>query len=93
MQEGFVDLCAYVPGLASEIRYATPHNLTGHPLNGYAAPLAIGTKELGDAIRKALASARSLGFGLLVYDAYRPQRAVNDFVKWSEQPEDGLTKA
>ena len=37
--------------------------------------------------------AAQLGFGLLLWDAYRPQRAVNRFLEWSEQPEDGRTKA
>ena len=93
LREGFVRLCDYVPGLRQELRYATAHNLTGHPLAGYLSPDAVGTVELGDALRRALAAARARGFGLLVYDAYRPQKAVTDFVTWSLQPEDGLTKA
>lgn len=93
MDERFVDLAEVVPGIRTEIRYATRHNLTGHPLAGYLAPKALATREAAAALKKAFAAARSLGYGMLIYDAYRPQKAVNDFVAWSNRPEDGLTKA
>ena len=86
MHEGFVDLCEAIPGLRAEIRYATAHNLTGHPLAGYLAPKAVGTIEMAKALRPAFAQAKSLGYGMLVYDAYRPQKAVDDFVRWSLLP-------
>lgn len=93
MKSGFVDLAQYLPGLAVEARYATCENLTGHPLAGYRAEKALATVEAAQALRKAFDLARELGYGMLVYDAYRPQKAVDDFVRWSEAPEDGLTKA
>lgn len=91
--EPLVYLTDVVPGLQEEIRYATAHNLTGHPLAGYCAGRAMATRETAIALRKALQAAQRWGYGLLVYDAYRPQKAVDDFVRWSQQPEDGLTKA
>ena len=93
MDERFVDLAEAVPGIRMEIRYATHHNLTGHPLTGYLAPRALATREAAAALKKAFAAAQRLGYGMLIYDAYRPQKAVDDFVAWSNQPEDGLTKA
>lgn len=93
MHEGFIDLQEAIPGLAAEVRYATPHNLTGHPLAGYRAGRALATREAAEALRRAFAHARKLGYGMLVYDAYRPQKAVDDFVAWSQLPEDGKTKA
>lgn len=93
MENGFVDLCEAVPGVQCEIRYATAHNLTGHPLAGYHAARAVGTKEAADALKIAYAAAQKLGFGLLIYDAYRPQKAVSDFVTWSQEEETGETKA
>ena len=93
MQAGFVDLEETIPGLKTEIRYATAHNLTGRPLAGYLAPKAIATREAAAALAAAFAEARSLGYGMLIYDAYRPQKAVADFAAWSEKPEDGLTRA
>jgi D-alanyl-D-alanine dipeptidase len=44
------------------------------------------------ALEKARKAAASLGFGLLLWDGYRPQRAVDCFLRWSKQPEDGRTK-
>ena len=92
MEEGFVDLCGAVPGLRAEIRYATAHNLTGRPLAGYLAPRALGTRESAAALQKAMEAARRMGYGLLVYDAYRPQKAVDDFLAWGSLPEDGQTR-
>src|SRR5690606_24341423 len=46
----------------------------------------------GDALREAKDKARVLRYGLPLWDGYRPQRAVNCFLRWSEQPEDGRTK-
>lgn len=93
MEHGFVDLARAVPGIAAEIRYATAHNLTGKPLAGYTAEKALATQEAAVALGMAFDLAMKLGYGMLIYDAYRPQKAVDDFVRWSETPEDGLTKA
>ena len=88
----FVDLTEAVPGVLAEVRYATCHNLTGHPLAGYTAPRALATREAAQALSVAFAQAQRLGYGMLVYDAYRPQKAVDDFVRWSRLPEDGATR-
>lgn len=93
MHQGFVDLAQAVPGIAVEARYATAHNLTGHPLAGYRANKALGAREMAEALKTAYDLAVKLGYGMLIYDAYRPQKAVQDFVVWAQQPEDGKTKA
>lgn len=93
MDKRFVDLAEAVPGIRTEIRYATRHNLTGQPLAGYLAPKALATREAAAALQNAFAAAQGLGYGMLIYDAYRPQKAVDDFVAWSKRPENGLTKA
>lgn len=93
MHEGFVDLCEAVPGVQAEVRYATAHNLTGHPLAGYRAGRALAAREVGEALKTAYALARQYGYGLLIYDAYRPKKAVADFVAWSQESETGETKA
>lgn len=93
MYMGFVDAAEAIPGLALDIRYATDHNLTGRPLAGYRAARALMTCEAAAALALAAEECRRRGFGLLIYDAYRPQKAVADFVAWSCQPEDGRTKA
>jgi D-alanyl-D-alanine dipeptidase len=87
---------AFVDELVSEIRwdakYATWDNFTGKPVDGYLANRIVGTKALCVALERARDSAASLGFGLLLWDGYRPQRAVECFLRWSERSEDGRTK-
>lgn len=93
MHEGFVDLAEAIPGVRADIRYATARNLTGHPLAGYLAPKALATREAAAALSVAFEEARRRGYGMLIYDAYRPQKAVLDFVRWSQEPETNATKA
>lgn len=93
MQEGFVDLSAFIPGIGTDVRYASAHNLTGRSLAGYLAAKALATREAAEALARAFESARRMGYGMLIYDAYRPQKAVSDFARWSREPETGETKA
>jgi len=51
------------------------------------------TRQAAAALKHVYQAVRQLGLNLLIYDAYRPQDAVQDFMTWSQQPEDGLTKA
>ena len=50
------------------------------------------TKALARALQKALALAEAQGYTLLVWDAYRPARAVRRFLRWAGEPEDYRTK-
>jgi D-alanyl-D-alanine dipeptidase len=92
MNDDFVFVDEYVPGIRWDAKYATWDNFTGKPVNGYQANRIVGTRALCAALDRARESAASLGFGLLLWDGYRPQRAVDCFVQWSRQPEDGRTK-
>ncbi|MGW6447345.1 D-Ala-D-Ala dipeptidase VanX [Lentzea sp. NPDC055074] len=85
----FVD----VPGIRWDAKYATWDNFTGKPVDGYLVNRVVGTRALVAALEKAHEKAESLGFGLLLWDGYRPQRAVDCFLRWASQPEDGRTKA
>lgn len=93
MHPGFLDVLAVIPEAKTEIRYATSHNLTGEPLDGYRVPKALLTREAALALKQAADNLARLGYGILIYDAYRPQKAVSHFVRWSKAPEDGMTKA
>ncbi|MEV0799504.1 D-Ala-D-Ala dipeptidase VanX [Kribbella sp. NPDC050281] len=86
----FVD--ELVPGVRWDAKYATWDNFTGKPVDGYLANRIVGTTAMCAALGRAQESAASLGFGLLLWDGYRPQRAVDSFLRWSKQPEDGRTK-
>ena len=86
----FVD--EFVPGIRWDAKYATWDNFTGKPVDGYHANRIVGTRALCAALDRARERAASFGFGLLLWDGYRPQRAVDCFLRWSQQAEDGRTK-
>ena len=92
MKNDFVFVDELVSGIRWDAKYATWDNFTGKPVDGYAANRIVGTRALCAALEKARENAASSGFGLLLWDGYRPQCAVDCFLRWSEQPEDGLTK-
>lgn len=92
MNDDFVFVDELVPGMRWDAKYATWDNFTGKPVDGYLANRVVGTTALCGALQRARDEAASRGFGLLLWDGYRPQRAVNDFLRWSRQPEDGRTK-
>ena len=92
MQNEFVFLDQILHGVRWDSKYATWDNFTGKPVDGYEVNRIVVTHALADALQAAKDKASALGYGLLVLDGYRPQRAVNCFLHWSAQPEDGRTK-
>lgn len=92
MHADFVFVDEFVAGIRWNAAYATWDNFTGRPVDGYVANRIVGTRALCAALDTARERAESLGFGLLLWDGYRPQRAVDCFRRWSRQPEDGRTK-
>jgi D-alanyl-D-alanine dipeptidase len=92
MKDDFVFVDELVSGVRWDAKYATWDNFTGRPVDGYLANRIAGTRALCAALAGAREAAAALGFGLLLWDGYRPQRAVDCFLRWSRQPEDGRTK-
>jgi D-alanyl-D-alanine dipeptidase len=92
MNNDFVFVDEFVPGIRWDAKYATWDNFTGKPVDGYGANRIVGTRALCAALDRAREKAASFGLGLLLWDGYRPQRAVDCFLRWSQQPEDGQTK-
>jgi zinc D-Ala-D-Ala dipeptidase len=93
MEAGFVFLDEVLNGVRWDAKYATWDNFTGKPVEGYEANRIVGSYALAGALLEVKLRAGALGFGLLLWDGYRPQRAVNRFLEWSAQPEDERTKA
>ncbi len=90
--KGFVYLDEAVPGISWDAKYATRDNLTGSPLDGYNVNRVVGSLELAEALNAAKDYFSALGYGLHLFDAYRPCRAVRSFAEWAKRPEDGLTR-
>ncbi|GAA2148512.1 D-Ala-D-Ala dipeptidase VanX [Glycomyces algeriensis] len=92
MRDDFAYLDETVPGIRWDATYAAAANFVGAPVDGYLTNRVVGTRALCAALAEAQGKAASIGLGLLVWDAYRPQRAVDHFLRWAAQPEDGRTK-
>ena len=92
MHAGFVWLDEAAPGILWKAMYATEDNFTGAAVDGYQCDRLAGTAELAAALTRAAALAGARGLKLFLWDAYRPQRAVDGFLRWCAAPEDGKTK-
>jgi D-alanyl-D-alanine dipeptidase len=89
----FVSLSEAAPGILLDIRYQTSHNFIGRPITGYRQPLCIVTRQTAAALVKVQAAVRAKGYSLKMYDCYRPQRAVDDFVAWGKKLREQRMKA
>ena len=84
--EGFVDVSAVAPSVVIDLKYATADNFVGARIDGYEANRAILTLPAALALGAAAAELANQGLGLKVFDAYRPQRAVQHFLRWAQSP-------
>lgn len=76
----FVLISDVVPDVIQEIRYHSTYNFVGDRINGYEEPVSILTKEAANALKEVSDELKQKGYRLKVYDAYRPQMAVDNFV-------------
>ena len=88
----FVMLSDAVPDAILEIRYYSSYNFVGRRIDGYEEPLALLTKEAASALKEVSDELVEKGYRLKIFDAYRPQRAVTDFMNWALDPDDTLMK-
>lgn len=84
----FVNIANVVPDVILEIRYYSTYNFVGTRIDGYEAPVALLTKEAAAALKVASDNLLAKGYRLKVFDAYRPQTAVNHFIRWAEDVSD-----
>ncbi|MFB7253594.1 M15 family metallopeptidase [Streptomyces nojiriensis] len=89
----FVALSSVDPTILQEMRYVRPHNFVGEPIDGYRQPVCILTRPAAEALHRAQVRLLRQGYSLKVYDCYRPQRAVDHFVRWAEDLGDERRKA
>lgn len=89
----FAPVSSMVDDAAYDIRYYSANNFTGNRINGYNAPVAYMTKASLKALALAAQDLRVQGYRLLIWDSYRPQKAVDNFVKWINDPNDDGDKS
>ncbi len=79
----FVNITDVIPDAILEIRYYGTYNFVGDRIDGYLQPTALLTKRAADSLKAVSDDAISMGYRLKIYDAYRPQKAVDHFVRWA----------
>lgn len=92
LPNGFVYVKDIIPHLEVDLRYCGHNNFIGKPIQGYLEPQTILTKKATEALAKVEKELNKNNMGLKIFDAYRPQTAVNHFVEWAKNPKDTLGK-
>ena len=83
LPKGFVYIDEVINDVDIDIRYSNDNNFIGKKINGYNQSAAISTKELALALQEIQNDLKHFGYGVKIFDAYRPQKAVNHFSRWS----------
>jgi zinc D-Ala-D-Ala dipeptidase len=86
LPRGFVYLRDIDPTIVQDIRYAGSHNFVGRPIRGYLAAECILSEPAANALRNVQKLLAGKKLSLIVWDCYRPKRAVDDFLRWSKDP-------
>jgi len=79
--KGFVYLHDIDPTIQVSLRYAGEHNFVGVPVDGYNSEKVIITEPIAKKLKQIQAELKQDGYSLVVYDAYRPQMAVDHFFR------------
>jgi D-alanyl-D-alanine dipeptidase len=80
-----VDVQKVDSSIIVDLRYATPNNFTGAPLPGYEGNRAFLRAEAAAALAVVQEDLRMQGMGLKIFDAYRPVRASEAMVAWTQK--------
>lgn len=90
--KGFVYLHEVDSSIPVSLRYISNENFLGRPVNGYVKPVVVLTQQAAQALKEVQAEVQKDGYSLVVYDAYRPQRAVQNFMDWAVDIHDQVRK-
>ena len=89
---GFVSVGEAVPDVILEIRYYSTFNFIGERIDGYERPVALLTREAAARLKEVSGDLAEKGYRLKIFDAYRPQKAVDHFMRWAEDAADTRMK-
>ena len=92
LPKGFSYLKDIDPSIQKELRYCTSNNFIGTSINSYEEAVLITSTKAAITLKKIQTIFLSKGFSLKIFDAYRPQTAVNHFVRWARATNDTLMK-
>ena len=91
--DDFVEITEIIPDAIREIRDYSTYHCVGTRIDGYRQPTALLTRAAAEALRAVSDDLMAQGYRIKIYDAYRPQCAVNHFVRWAADIPDTLMKA
>ena len=89
---GFVIVNDVIPDIVTEMRYYSTFNFVGAHIDGYEEPVALLTKEAAEKLKKASDEFDKLEYRIKIWDSYRPQRAVDHFMRWGKNESDAKMK-
>ena len=89
----FISIESIAPSIIVDMRYFTTDNFVGEKIDGYQQPHCLLTRPAARALQKVQTELQAMGLTLRVYDCYRPQRAVDHFVRWARNLDDTRKKS
>ncbi len=92
LPDNFVYLEDIDSSIIQDIKYFSDDNFIGRPIKGYSAARCILTLPAALALAKVQKILQQQSLSLKVFDGYRPQTAVNDFIDWAKEPSDQKMK-
>ena len=92
LPKGFVYVEDVVPTIKVDLRYFSDNNFLGKPVDGYKKEVAILTVQAAEALKNAQEELKQYNLSIMIYDSYRPQTAVNHFVRWARDLNDTINK-
>jgi D-alanyl-D-alanine dipeptidase len=92
MPDTFVHIEEVIPNALLDIRYFGEHNFLGVKVDGYYASTCILTRQAAQALANVQKDLAPFNMTLKIYDCYRPQQAVDHFVRWAKGIDDTKTK-
>ena len=90
--QDFVYLDEFIAGIHIDLAYAKEDNFIGEPIPGYIQPRGILSLQAAQALKRAHDELQTYDMALKIFDAYRPQQAVNHFISWAENTADTRMK-
>lgn len=87
-----VDIRDHIPDVPLDIRYHTDYNFIGRKIDAYNAPKCLLTRKAAEALAAVQEELGTRSMSIKIYDCYRPQMAVDQFVLWAQDLDDEKMK-
>ena len=92
LPKGFVYVDDLIPSIQVELRYLSDNNFVGKPIDGYKKDTAILSKQAAIGLKGVQEELNTYNLSIKIFDSYRPQRAVDHFIRWARNISDTINK-